>query len=127
MAAFALKHIGNRAFIEVLYTLGELASHLGFFELESAGAELVVGAGTELVVSAAQGSHHGNGGGAHVDAAVPEAMQRGFNDEEISAVTWRCRLQMSSPEFIHELLIRLPAACIQQALEDYRAHASVVA
>ena len=54
-------------------------------------------------------------------------MQRSSSDEEIRAVTWKCRLQKSSPEFIQEMPIRLPAACIQQALEDYRNHASVVA
>ena len=53
MAAFALKHVGNRAFIAMLHSVGELTTHLGLFELGSAGAELVVGAGVELAVSSA--------------------------------------------------------------------------
>ena len=40
-------------------------------------------------------------------------------------MAWKCRLQKSSPEFIHELLARLPAACVQQSLDDYRNHAIV--
>ena len=63
MAAFALKHVGNRAFIAMLHSVGELTTHLGLFELDSAGAELVVGAGVELAVSSALEEHHGACGG----------------------------------------------------------------
>ena len=72
LAAFALKHIGNRAFVAMLFSLGELTSHLGLFELDSAGAELLA-AGAELVVGAAKESHHGDGGGPLVDPATAEA------------------------------------------------------
>jgi len=115
MAAFALKHVGNRAFIAMLHSVGELTTHLGLFELGSAGAE--------LVVSSALEEHHGDGGGALVDAGTPEAAQRNFSDEEISAVTWKCRLQKSSPEFINELLRRLPLECIKQTVEEYQKRA----
>ena len=84
------------------------------FELGSVGAELVVGAGVELAVSSALEEHHGDGGGALADAGTPEAKQRNLSDAEISAVTWKCRLQKSSPEFINELLRRLPLECIKQ-------------
>ena len=98
----------------MLHSVGELTTHLGLFELGSAGAELVVGAGVELAVSSALEEHHGDGGGAPVDAGTPEAAQRNFSDEEISAATWKCRLQKSSPEFINELLRRFPLECIKQ-------------
>ena len=124
MAAFALKHVGNRAFIAMLHSVGELTTHLGLFELDSAGAELVVGAGVELAVCSALEEHHGDGGGALVDAGTLEAAQRNFNDEEISAVTWKCRLQKSSPEFIDELLRRLPLECIKQTVEEYQNRAT---
>jgi len=83
MAAFALKHIGNRAFIAMLSHVGELNALLGFFQLDSAGAELIEGDAQD----SAQASHHGNGGAAIVVARTPEATQRNFSDEEMLAVT----------------------------------------
>ena len=109
LAPFAFKHIGNRAFIAMLHSVGELSSHLGLFELESAGAEmladsgaaeLVPAIGAELVVDAAKESHHGEGGGPLIDLATADATQRNFSEEEMRAVTWKCRLRKSSPEFI---------------------------
>ena len=41
MARFALKHVGNRAFIAMLHTVGELTDHLGLFGLESSGVNLL--------------------------------------------------------------------------------------
>ena len=41
MARFALTHVGKGAFIAMLYTDGELTDHLGFFELESSGVNLL--------------------------------------------------------------------------------------
>ena len=133
LAAFALKHIGNRAFIAMLHTLGELSSHLGLFELESAGAEMLADSGAaevvpaigaELVVAAAKKSHHGDGGAPLVDAAASEAKQQNFSDEHILAVTWKCRLQKSSPEFAHDLLRRLPEDCIERMREEYQNRAT---
>ena len=70
LAAFALKHIGNRAFIAMLHSVGELSSHLGL-ELESAGAEMLADSGAaELVVGAAKESHHGDGAELVVGAAI---------------------------------------------------------
>ncbi len=85
MAAFALKHVGNRAFIAMLHGVGELTTHLGLFELGSAGAE--------LVVSAALEEHHGDGGGALVVAGTPEAAQRNFSDGDQC-----CDPEMPPPE-----------------------------
>ena len=119
MAGFALNHIGNRAFIAMLHTVGELTTHLGLFELDSTGAELVVGVGAELVVGAAQESHHGDGGAPLVNAGTPEATQRNFSDEEIRAVTWKCRLQKASLEYAHGLLNNLPNKCNEQMVQGY--------
>ena len=117
MAAFALKHIGNRAFIAMLRHVGELNAHLGLFELDSAGVELIEGDAQD----SAQESHHGDGGAAIVVAGTLEATQRNFSDEEMQAVTWKCRLQKSSTEFINEMLNRLPGDCLKQTLKEYRA------
>ena len=38
-------------------------------------------------------------------------------------MTWKCRLQKSSPEFIDELLRRLPLECIKQTVEEYQKRA----
>ena len=122
ICAFALRHIGNRAFIEMMSRVGELTTHLGLYELESAGSELFEGedAASKLVVDAASETHHGDGGAATVDARTPETTQRNFSDEEKQAVTWKCRLQKSSPEGIIDLLKRLPALCIQQMTQEYK-------
>ena len=122
LCAFALRHIGNRAFIAMMHSVGELRTHLGLYELASAGSELFEGedAASELVVDAASETHHGDGGAAIVDARTPETTQRNFSDEEIQAVTWKCRLQKSSAEGIIDLLKRLPALCIQQLTQEYK-------
>ena len=78
MAAFALKHVGNRAFIAMLHSVGELTTHLGLFELASAGAALVVGGSVELAMSSALEEHHGDGGAALVDVGTLEAAQWNF-------------------------------------------------
>ena len=41
LCAFALKHMGNRAFVAMLHEVGELRTHLGLFELDSAAAALL--------------------------------------------------------------------------------------
>ena len=41
MGAFALKHVGNRAFVATMHAVGEIGTHLGLFELDSAGAALL--------------------------------------------------------------------------------------
>ena len=46
--------------------------------------------------------------------------QRNFSDEELQSVAWKCRLQKYSPEFIIELLKRLPVQCIKQTIEEYK-------
>ena len=120
MAAFALQHVGNRGFIAMMHSVGELTTHLGLFALGSVGAELLVGASVELPVSSALEVHHGDGGGSLVGAGTPEAAQWNFSDEEISVVTQKCRVQKSSPEFVKELLRRLPVECVKQLVEEYQ-------
>ena len=124
MAAFALKHVGNRDFIAIMHSVGELTTHLGIFGLGSVGAELLVGASVELPVSSALEVHHGDGGGSFVGAGTPEAAQWNFNDEGISVVTQKCRLQKFSPEFVKELLRRLPVECVKQLVEEYQDRAT---
>ena len=71
-----------------------------------------------------QESHHGDGA-AVSDAMVmvpappqiPDATVRNFSDEEIRAMKWKCRLQKASPEFIIDMLQRLPEECIRQTTE----------
>ena len=116
LAAFAFKHLGNRAFIAMLYGVGELTQHLGLFELDSAGAEVLVTAPAEL----AEVPHHGDGG---ADAGTPQARGRNFSDEEMQALKWKCRLQHAGPEFVTQMLSRLPEECITRAIEEYRSRA----
>ena len=71
-------------------------------------------------MSVAKESHHGDGGGPLVDPATADATQRNFSEEEIRAVTWKCRLQKSYPEFIHDMLSRLPADCIKSMIQEFR-------
>ena len=60
LGAFALKHMGNRAFVAMLHEVGELSTHLGLFALDSAGEALL-----------AEESHHGDGAAHHDDDAAP--------------------------------------------------------
>ena len=112
LAAFALTHIGNRAFIAMMRHTGEINAHLGLYELDAAGAELLAGP--------VQGSHHGDGGAHHGDGDGSDRGERSFSDEEIRAVTWKCRLQKASPEFVHGLLSGLPEACRKQMVQEYQ-------
>ena len=41
LGAFALKHMGNRAFVATMHAVGEIGTHLGLLELDSAGAALL--------------------------------------------------------------------------------------
>ena len=72
----------------MLHAVGDLTTHLGLFELGSAGVEMLVGASVELAVSSALEVHHGDGGGALVDAGTPGAARRNFSDEETRVVIW---------------------------------------
>ena len=82
MAAFALRHLGNRAFIAMLAGVGESRTHLGLIELGQTGAELL------------EEAQPGDGDGPPAGAGTPEAAQRHFSDEESIAVTWTCRLEL---------------------------------
>ena len=82
LATFAFKLQGNRAFIAMLYGVGELTQHLGLFELDSAGAEVLVEEPAELVGVI---PHHGDGGAPLADTGTPQATQRKFSDEEMQA------------------------------------------
>ena len=116
LSAFALKHLGNRAFVAMLYGVGELRTHLGLFELDSAGATLFADETQEAV----QELHHGDGAAPAVVPQSPDARARHFSDEEIRAMTWKCRLQKASPEFIVDMLQRLPEECIKENTTSFR-------
>ena len=66
--------------------------------------------------------HHGDG--VHVPVeAVPAPLllsNRALNDEEVSAITWKCRLVNKSRGFIVQMLERLPEACIVQTVDEFR-------
>ena len=64
LCAFALKHVGNRAFAATLHEVGELRAHLGFFELDSAAAALLADEPEDV-----EESHHGDGA---APPAVPQ-------------------------------------------------------
>ena len=81
-----------------------MQTHLGLYELESAGGQLLEGASVALVEGAASDTHHGDGGAAIVDAIIPATTQRNFSDEEVQALRWKCRLEKASAQCITELL-----------------------
>ena len=123
IAAFAFKHIANRALIAMMCQVGELTAHLGQFEPESAGANLMACPLQEPVVATNHGvvaTNHGDGVCAPVSAGPPLLLNRAFSDEELSAITWKCRMVKSSPEVIDQMLMRLPEECIMQTVAEYR-------
>ena len=90
LCKFLLDHAGNRALVSCLYGVGEVSEHLGNVELAAAGAALV------------GDTSHGHGDAVHSHHARP------FSDEEFSAVRWKCRLHLASPETIGNVLRGLP-------------------
>ena len=80
--------------------------------------------GAELLVGAAKESHHGDGGGPLGDAAIVEAKQQNFTNEDVLALRWKCSLQKLSPEFIHDMLRRLPEECITRMRKEYQNRAT---
>ena len=117
LGVYALKHVGNRAFVAMLHEVGELKTHLGFYELESAGALLIEshhGDGAVLE------SHHGDGVQLAVLPPGPDANGRHFSGEEIRAMAWKCRLQKASREFIVDMLERLPQECVNATTTSFR-------
>ena len=104
LSASIVKHAGNRALISILFLRVEVTEHLGLFELAASGAELVV-----------DGAHHGDGG------APRPIRARGFTDEELCAVRWKCKFYTASTEVLQILMRALPEWCIHGAVQDYNA------
>ena len=104
LCRFLLRHAGNRALIASMYHTGEVSTHLGQFELESAGAALCNA-----------GESHGDGDA--TDPKPPEA--RSFTDEEFNAVKWKRRLQKAAPQAICNVLRGLPGWSIEQIKTEY--------
>ena len=104
LSAFIVKLAGNRQFISILVQSVEATEHLGLFELAAAGAELVVG-----------DAHHGDG-----EAPRP-IRARDSTEEELCAVRWKCKFNMTSPGMLQTLMRALPEWCIQGAVQDYKA------
>ena len=94
LSVFALKHIGNRAFVAMLSKVGEVNMHLGLFELESAGMSLLEDGVQVTLPDCPQPT---------VGAAKPE-----FTDDEIQALRWKCRIPKEPVEFVIDMLMRLP-------------------
>ena len=106
IGAFVLEHLGNRALIAALWTLGEIGEHVGLFELKAAGANLLSDVPR----------HGGGSSSSHIDGSAgagPEPA-RVFTDEEVSALKWKCRLQKASPEAVLGVLRALPAWVIEE-------------
>ena len=116
---FVLKHAGNRALVSCMSTLGEVSVHVGLLELAAAGAALV----GDINVHA----HHGDGVGDAVHAHHGDGVggSRSFGDEERSAVKWKCRLHLASPETVDNVLRRLPDWSIKQAVQEYKQRETV--
>ena len=118
LSTFFLRHTGNRALIASMFHMGEVAEHLGLFELAAAGASLLVD----------DTHHHGDGDGAHHGDGVDDGVGAGsgalavraFSDEEVLAVRWKRRFRKESPEFVHNVLCGLPECCIKRQVEEYR-------
>ena len=115
LSAFVLRHVGNRALVQSLFTLGEADKQLGLFELTDAGAVVLADAGHDASASHGDGcsasSSHGNG----------EVVVRACTDEERLAVRWKCGLHAASPEAVMNVLRALPEWCLEQAVTDYKA------
>ena len=111
LGAFVLRHVGNRALIQSLWTLGELKRHLGSCELGAAGAV--------VLADASHDTRHGdgNGGDGHGDSQVA---LRSYTDEERLAVKWKCRLHAASPESILGILRALPEWTVEQVVSEYK-------
>ena len=115
---FARTHVGNRAFIAMLNTTGEMTEHLGMLELTASGRLLMTPPPEELALAI----HHGDGDGAAVvvptESAPPPA--RDYSPEEISAVGWKCRMQASDTRRLRAVLQQLPDTCIQALVAEFK-------
>ena len=74
---FARKHVGNRAFISMLHTLGEMTENLGIWELASSVALLMEGPLEQLVPAI----NHGDGVGFDVPAEIAHPPARDYSPE----------------------------------------------
>ena len=102
--AFIVKTCRNQSFISIVFQLLEVTEHLGSFELAAAGAEFVV-----------DDAHHGDG-----EAPRP-IRARGFTEEDMCAVRWKCKFGMASIEMLQTRMRALPEWCIRGAVQDYKA------
>ena len=116
LGAFVLRHVGNRALIQSLFTLGEVTRHLGFFELGAAGAVVLADASHDT--GHGDGSGGDSGGDSHGDSQVA---LRSYTDEERLAVKWKCGLHAASREAVLNIIRALPEWCVEQAVSDYKA------
>ena len=94
LGTFALKHVGKRAFVAMLSSVGEVKEHLGLFELGSAGVSLLEDGFQETLPDCPQPT---------VGAAKHE-----FIDDDIQALRWKCRIPKAPVEYVIDMLQRLP-------------------
>ena len=124
LAAWALRHVGNRALVYVFDTFQEITGHLGAFELEAVAALLFApqpdpGEREHHVNSwqpdPGESEHHVDGGAVvavrHADGGLSQE-KPAHTPEMVRAITWKCNLQQSSPEFVGTLLRKLSDATV---------------
>ena len=63
---------------------------------------------------------HGDGFSVEVSADPSLPIDRDFSVEELSAMSWKCRMGKSPPEVTAQLLQRLPEECIMRVVEEFR-------
>ena len=94
-----------------------MKKNLGDFGLDSAGETLLAESHADESVLAL---NHGDGVCDTVSAGIVPLTSRAFSDEEVSALSWKCRMAKSSPGQIVQVLQQLPEACIMRTVEEFR-------
>ena len=105
----------------MLASCGELTTSLGYHDLETSGRELV----QHHCHGNVEETSHCHGGDLAVpndhplDIAVPG--ERHFSDEQIAAITWKCRLHTTGRACILRLLERLQDTVVSTIVVEYKA------
>ena len=118
------KHSGNRALIAMLASCGELSTSLGYHDLNTSGRELV----QHHCHGNVEETSHCHGGDLAVpndhplEVAVPG--QVSFSDEQIAAITWKCRMHDVPRAGISKVLERLGDKVSARTVDEYKAAAA---
>ena len=98
LVSFVPKHIGNRALVAFMHARGEVAMHIGLYEVVASGAVLL----------ADGGPLHDSGGRRRSSHCDGDTTVRSFSSEEDQAVRWKCRFSHAAPEAVRNVLHALP-------------------